>query len=207
MKVKVCGITNIEDALMCEASGADALGFIFYANSKRYITPEDAQDIIKSLSPFTMKVGVFVNDPIDNINRIAAEIKLNAVQLTGEQAPNDLSKIFVPVIKTFRINSDFDFSIIGKYNNSAYLLDAFSSEEFGGTGKNFNWDLIPVQLKNKIILAGGISVDNIETIYRKIRPAAVDLSSSVEKAPGQKDKEKVALFFNKLNSLRKEETV
>ncbi len=206
MKVKVCGITNFEDALLCEACGADAVGFIFYNKSKRYIKPETTREIIKSLSPFTMKVGVFVDENVENINRIASEIKLNAIQLSGNESPENSSKIILPVIKGFRIKEDFDFSIIDRYKNTAYLLDAFSSEEFGGTGKKFTWDLIPAYLKNKIILAGGVSVDNIENIFRKIQPAAVDLSSSLEKAPGIKDKEKVVNFFEKFNLLRLKET-
>lgn len=203
MKVKVCGITNIEDALLCEACGADALGFIFYENSKRYIKPEEAKEIIRILSPFTLKVGVFVNEPIDEINRLSSEIKLNAVQLTGEQSPDELSKIPLPVIKAFRVNAQFEFSNIEKYKNASYLLDTFSSDGYGGTGKNFNWEIIPDQIRNKIILAGGVSVDNIETIYKYIKPAAVDLSSSLEQVPGKKDKEKVMRFFEKFNSLRK----
>ena len=206
MKVKVCGITSLEDALICEACGADALGFIFYRESKRYIKPEAAKEIIKSLSPFTMKVGVFVDEPIEGINLIASEIKFNAIQLSGNESPEYSSKIILPVIKGFRIKADFDFSIIKRYKNTAYLLDAFSSEEFGGTGKKFNWNLIPAHLKNKIILAGGVSVDNIENIYTEIKPAAVDLSSSLEKASGIKDKEKVVNFFKKFNSLRAKET-
>ncbi len=202
MKVKVCGITNVEDALICEACGADALGFIFYRKSKRYIKPETAKEIIKSLSLFTLKVGVFVNEPAAVVNRIAAELKLTAVQLSGNEQPEEIERIFSPVIKAFRINNDFNFSSIEGYKNSTCLLDAFSLEDYGGTGKKFDWDLIPVNLRNKIILAGGISVGNIEIICKEIKPAAVDLSSSLEKEPGKKDKEKVLKFFEKFNLLR-----
>ncbi len=204
MKIKVCGITNVEDALLCEACGADALGFIFYPKSKRYIKPDAAREIIKLLSPFTMKVGVFVNESSEDINRIASETRLNAVQLSGDESSEDLRKIFFQIIKAFRINNDFDFSIIEKYKSAAYLLDAFSLNDFGGTGRKFNWDLIPNHLKNKIILAGGVSTDNIETIFREIKPAAVDLSSSLEKEPGRKDKGKVEEFFKKFNYLRRQ---
>ncbi len=202
MKVKVCGITNIEDALMCESFGAEALGFIFYKNSKRYISPESALKIIDSLSPFTMKVGVFVNELPDEVNKIAKEIKLNAVQLHGDETPDDSTKINYPVIKSFRIFNGFDFSILKKFANAFYLLDSHSELEFGGTGNKFDWNLIPSELKNKIILAGGISSDNIEELYKKINPAAVDLSSSLENKPGKKDKDKVKRFFEKLNSLK-----
>ena len=202
MKIKICGITNSDDALFCESNGADALGFIFFRKSKRYIKPELAKNIITRLSPFTMKVGVFVNESVDFINETAAELNLNAVQLHGEESPELVSKITFPVIKSFRINNGFDFSILKKYSDNFLLLDTYSDAEYGGTGKTFNWKLIPHELKNKIILAGGISVDNIEEIFFNIKPAAVDLSSSLESEPGKKDKEKVKEFFKKINYLK-----
>lgn len=201
-RVKVCGITLMEDALLCEALGADALGFIFYKKSKRYITPEKASSIINSLSPFTMKVGVFVNEPPEMINEIAFNLKLNAVQLHGDETPADAEKIFLPVIKSFRISGSFDFTVLNNYKNVFYLLDAFKHDEYGGTGSSFNWESIPEILRNKIILAGGVSEDNLEIIFKNIKPAAIDLSSSLEIEPGKKDKEKVKRFFNKLNSLK-----
>ena len=209
MKVKVCGITNIEDALLCESLRADALGFILYKGSKRFVEPETAEKIISELSPFTLKVGVFVNSSFEEINRIAKEIKLNVVQLHGEERPNIISKINFPVIKSFRINNGFDFTILKEFGNMSYLFDTYlptgqagSEKEYGGTGKTFNWELIPDELRSKIILSGGISVNNIEAVYKKIKPAAVDLSSSLESKPGKKDSEKVKEFFKKINDLR-----
>jgi phosphoribosylanthranilate isomerase len=202
LKVKVCGITNLEDALLCEAEGADALGFIFYNKSKRYIKPHTTKEIIKYLSPFTMKVGVFVNESPDFINETAGNLRLNAVQLHGEEAPDTVNRINFPVIKSFRINGEFDFSIVKQYPVSSFLFDTFSNSEYGGTGKTFNWKLIPDELKSKIILAGGISINNIEEIVNNFKPAAVDLSSSLEDRPGKKDKEKVKEFFNKIKNLR-----
>ena len=201
MKVKVCGITNLRDALLCESSGASALGFIFYPKSKRYISSEDALKIIENLSPFTIKIGVFVNESSEKINGIASELKLNAIQLHGEETPLSTAEIKFPIIKSFRIKEHFDFSILHKYKNAYYLLDSFSKNQFGGTGIKFNWNVIPDKLKNKIILAGGVSSDNIEEIFNTIKPAAVDLSSSLESEPGKKDKEKVKEFFRKFNSL------
>ena len=202
LKVKTCGITNLEDALLCESEGADALGFIFYKKSKRYIEPDSVKEIISRLSPFTMKVGVFVNDSPDLINKTADYLCLNAVQLHGEESPEIISKIFTPVIKSFRIYSGFNFSILENYSNSYFLFDTYSNAQYGGTGKAFNWQLIPEELKNKIILAGGISKDNIEDIFYNIKPAAVDLSSSIESEPGKKDKKKVKEFFKKINNLK-----
>ena len=202
MKVKICGITNVEDALLCESLVADALGFIFYKRSKRFIAPETAGKIISELSPFTLKVGVFVNETAEEINEISKEIKLNAVQLHGEESPEIISKINLPVIKSFRIKNGFDFSILKRFENIPFLFDTYSEKEYGGTGKIFNWELIPGELRNKIILSGGVSINNIEEIYKKIKPAAVDLSSSLESGPGRKDSEKVKEFFKKINYLR-----
>jgi len=202
LKVKICGITNIEDAQLCENLGADALGFIFHKKSKRFIRPETAGKIISKLSPFTLKVGVFVNGTPEEINKTAKEIKLNVVQLHGEEIPDMISEINLPVIKSFRIKDGFDFSILKKFENLRFLFDTYSEKEYGGTGKTFNWELIPGELRNKIILSGGISINNIEEVYKKVKPVAVDLSSSLESAPGKKDKEKVKEFFNKINNLK-----
>jgi phosphoribosylanthranilate isomerase len=194
VRVKICGITNLEDALLCESEGSDALGFIFYKKSKRYIEPVSAKEIIGHLSPFTMKVGVFVNESSDFINETARILHLNAVQLHGEENPELVKKIDYPAIKSFRINGSFDFSIFKHYPGSYFLLDTYSELEYGGTGKTFNWKLIPYELKSKIILAGGI--------IKSVKPAAVDLSSSLEDKPGKKDKEKVKEFFNKIKNLK-----
>lgn len=203
MKVKTCGITNIEDALLCESLGTDALGFIFYKGSKRFVEPEEAEKIISKLSPFTVKAGVFVNSSSEEINKTATEVKLNVVQLHGDESPDIISKIKFPVIKSFRINNGFDFSILKKFEKTSYLFDTYTEKEYGGTGKSFNWKIIPGELKSKIILSGGISISNIEEIYKNIKPSAVDLSSSLEVEPGKKDSKKVEEFFKKVNHLRR----
>ncbi|MDR3626032.1 MAG: phosphoribosylanthranilate isomerase [Ignavibacteriaceae bacterium] len=202
MKIKVCGITNLEDALLCESLGAGALGFIFYKGSKRYIEPEAAAGIINSLSPFMVKVGVFVNENTNTINQIASSIKLNAVQLHGDESPEAIKYISLPAIKSFRVDDNFDYEILKQYPGTYYLLDTYSKSGYGGTGKVFNWENIPGEYKRKIILAGGVSIDNIEEVYTKIQPPAIDLSSSLESVPGKKDKEKVIGFFKKINELK-----
>ena len=202
MKVKICGITNIDDASLCENLGADALGFIFYAKSKRYIEPIAVRKIIEKLSPFTVKVGVFVNESAKNINEIASTVRLNAVQLHGDEKPDILKEIDFPVIKSFRIDESFDYSTLSKYKDVSYLLDSYSVNEYGGTGKKFDWEKIPISLRHKIILSGGVSSENIEYIFTQIKPKAVDLSSSVEIVPGKKDKNKLNEFFNKINYLK-----
>ncbi|MEG8947146.1 phosphoribosylanthranilate isomerase [Rosettibacter firmus] len=202
MRVKICGITNLEDALLCCNLGADALGFVFYEKSKRYIDFSSAKDIIKKLPAFVLKVGVFVDNSLNEINEISRSLGLNAVQLHGEQNSEFVNQINLPVIKSFRINDEFDFSILNKFQNCSFLLDTYSNDSFGGTGKKFKWDLIPAQIRNNIILAGGISVENVEYIFNNIKPQGVDLSSSVEKEPGKKDPDKLKEFFRVINNLR-----
>lgn len=202
MKIKICGITNIEDALAAESFGADALGFIFYRKSKRYVTPEQAENIIKTLSPFTTKIGVFVDEDYENINKISHQTGINVVQLHGDENPDVIKSISLPVIKAFRVDDNFNYKKLNQYQEYSILLDAYSENHYGGTGNKFDWGEIPSEIKYKIILAGGISSDNIEFIYNNINPAAVDLSSSLEITPGKKDKKKMEEFFNKVNLIR-----
>ncbi|MCL6495685.1 MAG: phosphoribosylanthranilate isomerase [Ignavibacterium sp.] len=202
MKIKICGITNLADALLCESCGADAIGFIFYVGSKRQIMPDEAAEIVRNLNPLTIKVGVFVDENPALINQLIKDVGLNMVQLHGGETPEDISLINVPVIKAFRVNDNFDFSVLNHYSNSYLLLDSFDKEELGGTGKTFNWQMIPEQLKSKIILAGGINSDNIDIIFQQIKPQAIDVSSSLEEYPGKKDKQKVIQFFKKIKSFK-----
>lgn len=203
MKVKVCGLTNIEDALLCESLGADAIGYIFYDKSKRYVLPKTARQISESLSPFTLKAGVFVDEEIETVREIFVMAKLNFVQLHGSENFEYIKKLNLPFIKTIKIKTESDFEKLELYNGATFLLDTFSDKAPGGTGESFNWNLIPYELRNKIILAGGVSAENIEEIVNTIKPFAIDLSSSIESAPGKKDKIKTELFFNKLNNIRR----
>lgn len=202
MRVKICGITNIDDALLSCDLGADALGFIFYEKSKRFINYSEAEKIIQKLPSFVCKVGVFVENEAKEINEISQNIGLTTVQLHGEQQLEFVEQIILPVIKSFRINNEFNFSVLDKYNKCSFLFDAYSENFLGGTGKTFDWNLIPFELRNKIILAGGISINNIEFIFKNIKPQAVDLSSSVEIKPGKKSPEKLKEFFKLVNQLR-----
>jgi len=198
MRVKICGITNLEDALICQKYGADALGFIFYPKSPRYISPEKSAEIIKKLSPFISKIGVFVNESADEVNRIAETAGLSMVQLHGSENPEYTKKIKYPVLKAFRIKDGFDFRQLDQYSDCSFLLDSFSKEAFGGTGQSFDWQLIPENLRNKIVLAGGVSLENIEEIYMETKPAAVDVSSALEDSPGKKSHSKIKKFLTKL---------
>lgn len=202
MHVKICGTTNLKDALLSVELGADALGFIFNDKSKRFIQYGEANAIIKQLPQSVLKVGVFVNSSIIEVNSTADKIGLSMIQLHGDETPSYTKQIEKPVIKSFRVDDKFDFALLNEYENCSFLLDNFFENEFGGTGKSFDWTLIPEELKDKIILAGGVSSKNIEEIFVNIKPQAVDLVSSVEKFPGKKDEEKLKEFFNMVNKLR-----
>ena len=203
MKIKICGITNIEDALAAESLGADAIGFIFYEKGKRYVAPETIRDITNVLSPFTIKVGVFVNESSEIINTKSKLAGINVVQLHGNEKQDIINSISLPVIKVFRVDENFDYKMIDQYNGCSILLDTYSEKSYGGTGKQFDWEKIPAKIRNNIILAGGVSLENIEFIYKNINPAAVDLSSALEITTGKKDKNKMEKFFKKVNQLRR----
>lgn len=196
-------MTNTKDASIAESLGADAIGLIFYEKSKRFVSIETAKNICNSLSPFTMKVGVFVNEQKEVIENILSEVKLNAIQLHGNETPEFCNSFSIPVIKCFGVDDSFDFSIINNFENHTIMLDTKVNNNIGGSGQNFNWNIIPNKLKNKIILAGGISSENIKFIYDKINPFGIDIVSSLEKFPGIKDENKMKNFFKVINELRR----
>ncbi|MBK7980945.1 MAG: phosphoribosylanthranilate isomerase [Ignavibacteriae bacterium] len=203
MKIKICGITNYEDAKLACDLGADAIGFIFYKKSKRSVDAEEVKNIISKLPAFILKVGVFVNERIDIVNQIMQDCKLNIAQLHGDENVEYLNEINFPVVKALRISNNYDYNILKQYLNFNILLDTFNNNEFGGTGTNFKWDTIPSDIKSKIILAGGIKEENLEEIFSNILPYAIDVSSSLEEYPGKKNKSKMLSFFKKYNKLNK----
>ncbi len=202
MRIKICGITNIVDALVAAEYGADAVGFILFSGSKRYIDPENVKKIVKELPAFMTKVGVFVNETTENVNFIMESAGLNIAQLHGKESYDFINEIKSPVIKAISVTDEFDYTQLDAFPDCTFLLDAFHPELKGGTGLSFNWDSIPTSIRDKIILAGGISADNIEYIFKTIKPEAIDLSSSVEVSPGIKDHTKLKQLLNKLNELR-----
>lgn len=204
-KVKVCGITNLEDALLCCELGADALGFIFYEHSKRNVDFEEAFSIISELPAFVSKVGVFVNEQAITINHIAQSVGLTHVQLHGKENQLHINKMTHPVIKALRVKDNFDFSELNFYSGCTILLDTYSDKEIGGTGISFNWEKVPMEVRNRVIIAGGVSSENVEEIFTTIKPQAVDISSSLESESGKKDEKKLREFFGIINRLRKQE--
>jgi len=199
MKVKICGITNLEDALLCEESGAHLLGFVFYEKSKRFISQEIAYEIIRQLSDKIFKVGVFVNASAETINRCVNELKLDFVQLHGDETPQLAEQIDTKIIRAFRVKDRSSFSAVRNFPGVIPLFDTYKKENYGGTGQTFDWSLIPRELGKKYLLSGGISVGNIREAVLKTKPYAVDLSSSLESVPGRKDHKKVQAFFSVLH--------
>ncbi|MHB0977254.1 MAG: phosphoribosylanthranilate isomerase [Candidatus Aquicultorales bacterium] len=194
-KIKICGITNIEDALTAAALGADALGFVF-AESPRRILPEAARSISSKMPPFLLKVGVFVDASADAMNRAVELCGLDAVQLHGEGLdPSGLPS----QVRVFRVAKVADLSDVDKARRieaDAVLLDSKVKGLAGGTGVSFDWDLLTgVNFKAPLILSGGLDSDNVEDAVAKVRPYAVDASSGLEERPGKKDREKISRFI------------
>ncbi len=200
-KVKICGITNLEDALLSTKFGVDALGFNFYEKSPRYITPENAREIIEQLPQKVLKVGVFVNESLEKIVEIARIAKLDALQLHGEETPKFAlelkAKTNLEIIKAFRVSPEFKPEDVLQYQVDAILLDAYNPQEHGGTGETFDWKMAfkVKQITPKLFLAGGLSSRNVELAIRRVQPFAVDSCSLLEKEKGKKDKFKVLKFI------------
>ncbi len=199
VKVKICGITNLEDARAAVDFGADALGFVFFRESPRYIPPKEAAEIIRKIPSLVQTVGVVVNECSDDLERIIAESGVDAIQLHGEEPP-EVCRSSRRAIKAIRVKSLDSLAPLERYRGlvSAFLLDAYAPDALGGTGRLFNWD-IAVEAKRfgKIILAGGLTFENVAEAVRYVAPFAVDVSSGVEAGKGRKDHEKMRLFIER----------
>lgn len=196
IKVKICGITNLEDALTAIDAGADALGFVFHPQSPRHVFPEQAAAIIRHLPSFVQTVGLFVNDPLEQVNATVDLCGLDVVQLHGEEKPGYCDSVRRRVIKSFRVKDITSLESMRDYRVAAFLLDAWSPAAHGGTGQTFNWEIAAcVAQSNRIILAGGLTPLNVAEAARQVRPYAVDVSSGVECGPGKKDADKIREFI------------
>ncbi|MDZ7719399.1 MAG: phosphoribosylanthranilate isomerase [Balneolaceae bacterium] len=206
-KVKVCGITTLEDARFAAGALADYLGFIFYDKSPRYIEPAKAGAIINWIEG-PEKVGVFVNQALDDVNDIATQTGIDLVQLHGDESPGYCDMINFPVIKVFHItsetNADELASDIEVYKNSAdyFLFDTKIDGLYGGTGKTFDWKLLEnLSMGKSFFLSGGLNAQNVSEAIDKVSPDVVDLSSGLEESPGLKDFDKIEEFFDVMRSL------
>jgi phosphoribosylanthranilate isomerase len=197
VRVKICGITNLDDALLALDAGADALGFVFCSASPRHIFPEQAALIISQLPPFIQTVGLFVNESSDVVNKTADLCGIDIVQLHGDEPPDFCAEINRRIIKAVRVKDITSLESMQEFPVSTYLLDAWSPAAYGGTGQTFNWDIAELAARqHRIILAGGLTPENIVDAIRQVRPYGVDVSSGVESSPGKKDAAKVREFIS-----------
>lgn len=194
-RIKICGITNLNDALTALEVGADALGFVFFPKSPRYIEPEQAREIIRELPPLVTVVGVFVDEHIDRVREIVKYCSLALLQLHGTESPEYCEWYSQRVIKVFRVKDRASIEEIKKYSVSGVLLDSYSDKAYGGTGSTFDWSLArEVVTLKPVVLAGGLTAENVGQAIAQVRPYGVDVSSGVERAPGNKDHEKMQYF-------------
>jgi len=197
VKVKVCGIRSLEEAQASIDAGADALGFNFWPRSPRYIVPEAAREIVAGLSPLVANIGVFVNEARETIEAIASDLRLAAVQLHGDESPEFCASITAAkTIKALRVTEDFAPQSIGRYSVSMILLDTGIAGSYGGTGSTFDWSVAAECARlSPIILAGGLTAENVGEAISTVRPAAIDVCSGVEAEPGRKDLIKLRNFM------------
>jgi phosphoribosylanthranilate isomerase len=196
IRIKICGITNLDDAILAVDYGADALGFMFYKGSKRYISPNEAQRIISKLPPFVITVGVFVNQELDEIRNIQGQAGFDIVQLHGNESPDFCKSFGERAIKAIRVKDNESFREVESYSAEAILFDTYSNESYGGTGMSFNWEILKnFRTSKKIILSGGLSPENVTQAIGIVNPYAVDVSSGVEGHPGKKSPEKLKRFI------------
>ena len=203
--VKICGITNLGDAVAAVAAGADALGFNFYKPSPRYITPQSAREIIEQLPGAVVRVGVFVNEEADRVKQIVNQSGITALQLHGDESPeycNELADQYV--IKALAVGQNFDSQLIELYHVNAIMLDTKHNTLRGGTGHTFDWSIAQQVSETvpNLFLAGGLSPENVAGAIETVRPYAVDACSSLEDVPGKKNHDRIRAFVAAVRSVK-----
>ncbi len=201
MKIKICGITNTEDAGVAVTAGADALGFVMYRKSPRWVEPAVARSIIAGLPPFVLPVGVFVNEEAERVRALMDECGFALAQLHGDESSLYCQNLGRPALKALRLKDRGTFLALaefqGRANVRGFLIDAFSEQAYGGTGKTVDWTLAQDAARSTpIILAGGLTPTNVAEAIAQVRPYGVDVSSGVEQSPGKKDLDKVKAFIH-----------
>ena len=204
-RVKICGITRVEDALIAIQQGADAIGLVFYEPSPRHVSIAQAAEIANQMPAFVSVVGLFVNAEANFVNSVISQVKLDLLQFHGEETPEECARYKLPFIKAIRVKPETNLL---QYTNDfsaakALLLDSFTQGLMGGTGHVFDWTLIPEGLSKPYILAGGLNAHNVAGAITQIQPYAVDVSGGVEISKGIKDAVKIAAFMEQVNSAKK----
>jgi phosphoribosylanthranilate isomerase len=201
--VKICGITRAEDAAVAVDAGASAIGFIFWPKSPRFIDPYRAARIVSALPAFVTPVGVFVDQPIDYVSGVASLVKLGAVQLHGHETPVAAARIGHPIVRAIALGDGGAASQGDEWPSSVtLLLDAVDPERRGGTGRTIDWEAAAaVARRRRVLLAGGLTPENVADAVGRVRPFGVDVSSGVERAPGVKDHGRVRALFEALHAI------
>ena len=199
-KIKICGITNQIDGLHAIDSGADALGFVFYKKSPRHVSPKVVKAIVANLPPFVLPIGVFVNEEAQVVRDIMDECGLALAQIHGDETADYCESLGRPVIRGIRLRDRNTFMAMAEYKGRArvrgFVLDAFSENAYGGTGKTADWSLAKEAAQSfSFLLAGGLTPDNVQEAIQKVQPYGVDVSSGVEARPGKKDPAKIQAFI------------
>ena len=203
-RVKICGITSVNDAIFAVSAGADAIGLVFYAPSPRFVTIEQAQQIVAAMPPFVSVVALFVNALPTEIRTVLAQVRIDIVQFHGDETRSDCEQIKLPYYKAIRVKADTNLlQYEAEFSSAkALLLDTYSDAAFGGTGQVFDWGLIPQTLTKPLILAGGLIAENVASGIKQVRPYAVDVSGGVEQSKGVKDVAKIAAFMHAVEESR-----
>lgn len=199
-RVKICGITRVVDALKAVELGADAIGLVFYAPSPRNVSIQQAMEIANQVPAFVSVVGLFVDAEAGFINEVISQVKLDLLQFHGDETPEECAQYRLPFIKAIRVKTDTNLvQYVDKFTTAkALLLDAYTEGVAGGTGNVFDWNLIPKNLTKPVILAGGLTVNNVAQAIEQVQPYAVDISGGVEAAKGIKDAAKIAAFMQQV---------
>jgi len=200
VRVKICGITRVEDALSAVENGADAIGLVFYEPSPRYVNISQAIEIANIIPAFVSVVGLFVNAEASFVNTVISQVKLDLLQFHGDESPEECASYSLPFIKAIRVKSDTNLVQCAKdfSASKALLLDTHAEGVAGGTGQVFDWSLIPAALTKPVILAGGLNVQNVAQAIKQVQPYAVDVSGGVEISKGIKDAAKIAAFMQQV---------
>ncbi len=203
-RVKICGITSVEDAIAAAQHGADAIGLVFYAKSPRHVSIVQAAEIVARLPAFVGAVGLFVDATPEEIRAVLAKVKLDLLQFHGNETSEECQQYGLPYMKAIRVQADTNLlQCVAQYGGAkALLLDAYAEGAAGGTGQVFDWNLIPANLPQNIVLAGGLNAANVGSAIRQVRPYAVDVSGGVEQEKGIKDAEKIAAFMRGVADVR-----
>lgn len=215
LKVKICGLTNLDDTKLACKLGADAVGFIFYNKSPRFVAPEKIRDVLDKIPTSVVRVGVFVNHPIESVRSLCEELSLDFAQLHGDESADYCAQLGFPFIKVFRVGKNFKPKQMAAWQDTlenmdatslfsqAFLLDTYRDHQFGGTGVTFDWEIArQAKAFGRLILSGGLDEDNVANAVREVMPYAVDVCSGVELEPGKKDPAKLTEFFRQVNIFR-----